>query len=234
MKVLAVDTSSNIAGVAISIDNNITSSQSINNKKTHSQTIMPMIDEALKNSNMQIEDVDLFVYTNGPGSFTGLRIGSSIVKAFAHALNKPVVQVSTLEALAYNIAFSDALIVPIMDARRNQVYTAGYKRINGKIELCIDEDAMDIKILLDIIDKKNETAVFLGDGVSVYQDYIKANYERHMFAPANLRMQNPASVLQCGLEKYYNSQAVTYKDVSLRYLRKPQAEREYDEREKIK
>ena len=127
MKILSVDTSSNVASVAITDDEKLICEITVNTKKTHSQTIMPMIDSALKQSELEISDIDLIASANGPGSFTGLRIGVSAVKGLAHAAKIPVVGVSILEAMAYNLPFCEYVISPIMDARRQQVYNAVYE-----------------------------------------------------------------------------------------------------------
>ena len=127
MKILAIDTSSAVASAAILEDGKLIAEYILNNKKTHSQKIMPMIDEIIKDSDLTINDIDVFAAAYGPGSFTGLRIGVATAKALAHAVNKPLVEVSTLEGIAYNAVYSDLLLCPIMDARRNQVYNAVYK-----------------------------------------------------------------------------------------------------------
>jgi len=144
MKILAVDTSATVASVAITDGERLAAEMILNHKKTHSETLMPMIDTLFQSSEMKISDIDLFAVSNGPGSFTGLRIGVAAVKALAHACNKPVVGVSTLEAMAYNLPYADGLIAPIMDARRNQVYTALYKYENSHMTEIMPPCAMDI------------------------------------------------------------------------------------------
>ena len=124
MNILAVDTSANVAAAALVSGGKLLAESMLNNKTTHSEKLMPMIDFVLKNSGMDITDIDLFAVANGPGSFTGLRIGVSTVKGLAHAVNKPIVGISTLAGLAYNLFETDGLISPIMDARRSQVYNA--------------------------------------------------------------------------------------------------------------
>ena len=128
MKILALDSSSNVASAALMDNGVLLGEYSINYKQTHSQTLLPMIDTLLKAVETDVEAVDLFAAANGPGSFTGLRIGSfTTVKGLAHACNKPVIGVSTLLALAYNLPHCDGLVAPILDARRDQVYTAVYQ-----------------------------------------------------------------------------------------------------------
>ena len=160
----------------------------------------------------------------GPGSFTGLRIGISAVKALAHAFGKKVCGVSTLKALSENIPFSDKLVVPIMDARRGEVYTAIY---DGDSEV-LEPSAMPISSLLEIIKEKGREAVFLGDGVSVFKDIIKDTLgDLAHFAPVNLSLQRASSVAYLAM----NSEKADYSGLSPVYLRKSQAEREREERE---
>ncbi|MBQ7793271.1 MAG: tRNA (adenosine(37)-N6)-threonylcarbamoyltransferase complex dimerization subunit type 1 TsaB, partial [Clostridia bacterium] len=228
---LAVDTSSGVASAAIVEDNKLVCECVLNNKLTHSQTLMPMIESVLKKSEMTVSDIDLFVAVTGPGSFTGLRIGVSAVKALAHAANKECVGVSTLEAMAYNLPFSNALVCPIMDARRGEVYNAVYRfeserptEIRPMRALSIDELLADIKSL-------DEQTVFLGDGLPVFKDKISTVLGGlALFAPANLNAQMAASAAVAAMTK----ETVKYNKLSPVYLRKSQAEREREEREKMK
>lgn len=184
MKVLALDTSSNVATAAVMEDGKLLGESILNHKKTHSQKIMVMIEELLKDLELTVRDIDLFAAANGPGSFTGLRIGVATVKALAHSVNKPVAGVSTLAGLAYNMPYAEHIIVPIMDARRNQVYTAsyiwdedGFKELSPDEAMSIEECVANCGELLDII--------FVGDGVDVYREYIKEKLgDRAHFAPA--------------------------------------------------
>ena len=154
MNILAIDTSALTATAAILSDDTLLGEMSITTKLTHSQTIMPMIDELLKKVSLDITDIDLFACSEGPGSFTGLRIGIGTIKGLAYGLGKPVVGVSTLEALAHNIAYTDCVIAPIMDARRGQVYNALYKYEGGKI-VCIEEPrALSVEELCEELTEK--------------------------------------------------------------------------------
>ena len=231
MRILAVDTSSAVASCAITDGEKLVCEEILNNKLTHSQTLMPMIESVLKKSEMTVSDIDLFVAVTGPGSFTGLRIGVSAVKALAHAANKECVGVSTLEAMAYNLPFSNALVCPIMDARRGEVYNAVYRfeserptEIRPMRALSIDELLADIKSL-------DEQTVFLGDGLPVFKDKISTVLGGlALFAPANLNAQMAASAAVAAMTK----ETVKYNKLSPVYLRKSQAEREREEREKMK
>ena len=224
MKILAIDTSALTATVAILSEDTLLGEISTTTKLTHSQTIMPMIDELLKKVNLDISDIDLFACSEGPGSFTGLRIGIGTIKGLAYGLGKPVVGVSTLEALAHNIAFSDFVIAPIMDARRGQVYNALYKWNDGKLT-CIEEPrALSIE---ELCDELKEKAVFVGDGVNVHKKRItEIMGENALFAPPHHLFQRAGSVAFAALDKKPSDAA----ELTAVYLRKPQAEREREEK----
>ncbi len=231
MRILAVDTSSAVASCAIVDGDKLVAEEILNNKLTHSQTLMPMIESVLKKSEMSIADIDRFAVVTGPGSFTGLRIGVSAVKALAHAVGKECVGVSTLEALAYNLPFSDKLISPIMDARRGEVYNAVYRFIEGKLEEVRPMRALPVEELLADIQSIGEQTVFLGDGLPVFRDRIKEVLaENALFAPQNVNAQRASSVAVSAV----NKECVNYIKLAPVYLRKSQAEREREEREKKK
>ena len=132
MKVLAIDTSSVVATCAVLEDKKVLGEYSLNQDMTHSERLVPMIKEVMDSLKFKIKDIDLFASAIGPGSFTGLRIGVSTINSFAHVVDKPVIGVSTLEALAFNLP-NNEIVVPMIDARRNRVYTGIYKWKNGKL-----------------------------------------------------------------------------------------------------
>lgn len=228
MKILAVDTSSNVASVAIVDDEKLVCECVLNNKLTHSQTLMPMIDEVLKKSELAPDDVDLFAVADGPGSFTGLRIGVTTIKGLAHACNKPVCGVNTLEALAYNLPYCPYIISPIMDARREQVYNAFYKWENGELKELVSPRAFSLEECLNELLELGENVVFLGDGVPVFREKItlKLNDKAH-FAPQFACTQRAACVAECAKKK----KNMNYDELAPVYFRKSQAEREAEERE---
>ena len=229
MRTLGVDTSSKVATVAISEDDKLICEFFLNNKMTHSQTIMPIIDECLKKSELSPADIDVFAVSTGPGSFTGLRIGVTTVKGLAHGMDKPVVGVNTLEALAWNLPMCPYLISPIMDARREQVYNAIYKFENGKLVEVVSPRAISVDDLLGEFSDRQEKVVFLGDGAPVFMDKIKEELdERAIFAPYNVNMQRASGVCLAALSK----ETVHYSKLAPEYLRKSQAERELEERGK--
>lgn len=229
MRILAVDTSSSVASCAIVDGEKLISERILNNKLTHSQTIMPMIASALAESELKAEDIDVFAAVNGPGSFTGLRIGVSAVKALAHAVNKPCAAISTLEAMAYNIMFTEYLIAPIMDARRGEVYNAIYRFEDNKLVTVIDPRAVSVDECCEDILKIGKKTVFLGDGLPVYKNgIVKKLGGMAIAAPAHLNAQMAGSAAVLAKEK----ELIPYQVLAPVYLRKSQAEREYEKRMK--
>lgn len=229
MRVLGVDTSSKVATAAICENDKLICEFVLNNKMTHSQTIMPIIDECFKKSELTPSDIDVFAVSNGPGSFTGLRIGVTTIKGLAHAVNKPVVGVNTLEAMAYNIPYCPYLIAPIMDARREQVYNAIFKFENNELVEVKPPRAIALIDLVDELKKIKEKVVFLGDGVPVFREQIENQMQDNaLFAPFTVNLQRASSVCYAA----YNKATMHYSELSPEYLRKSQAERELEERGK--
>lgn len=231
MKILALDTAGMTASAAIVDEHKTIAEYTIDFKHTHSQTIMPMIEQITKMIELDLNSIDYIACSCGPGSFTGLRIGAATAKGLALGLNKKIVPVPTLDALAYNIFKTDKLIVPIIDARRNQVYSAIYVWDNLSLKRLTDYIADDINILLKkTIDFNSVGAIFLGDGVNIHKDTISEFNSDYIFAPPNINMQKASSVGALALEYAEMGKFVDSRDFELIYLRKSQAEREYDER----
>lgn len=229
MKILGIDTSSAVASAAICDGDRLICETSLNNKLTHSQTIMPIIDGVFKMSELKPADIDVFAVSVGPGSFTGLRIGVTTAKGLAHAVNKPVAGVNTLESMAYNLPFCGQIISPIMDARREQVYNAFYTFENGRIKELTPPRAISLEDCMEELAQMGEDVIFLGDGVPVFRDRIAQRLGKQAsFAPQNLNMQHAAAV--CEAAKY--KETVNYAQLVPMYLRKSQAEREREERGK--
>lgn len=232
MKVLALDTSSNVATAAVVEDGKLLGESILNHKKTHSQKIMVMVEELLNDLELTVNDIDLFAAANGPGSFTGLRIGVATIKALAHSVNKPVVGVSTLAGLAYNMPYAEHIIVPIMDARRNQVYTASYIWDEDGFRELTPDEAISIEECVADCGEFTDT-IFVGDGVEVHREYIKEKLgERAYFAPAPALMQRASSIAAIALMKAEKGETMNYSELTPFYLRKSQAEREYEEKHK--
>lgn len=226
MNILAIDTSALTATAAVLADDTLLGEISTTTKLTHSQTIMPMINELLKNVSLDISDIDLFACSQGPGSFTGLRIGIGTVKGLAYGLGKKVVGISTLEALAHNIVFTDCVISPIMDARRGQVYNALYKYNNGKLECIEAPRALSVE---ELCNELAERTIFVGDGVKVHREKISVLLgDKALFAPPQHCLQRAGSVAYAAL----NNEVLDAAELTAVYLRKPQAEREREDVER--
>lgn len=249
MKILGIDSSSLVASVAIVEDDILVAEYTTNFKKTHSQTLLPMIDEITKMTETDLSTIDAIAVTGGPGSFTGLRIGSATAKGLGFALNKPIINIKTINAMAYNLYDSNHYICPMMDARRNQVYTGIFTFQDKTMQTILPQCAIALEELLDTLialeQKEKKGIALLGDGVPVYQEKINEYLKDKLgylpdYVPAHLNRQKAGSVAalaarflktgneadSCHLEK-----AEEHKPD---YLRLSQAEREKKEREKRK
>lgn len=234
MKILALDSSGLVASVAIVQDDNLIAEYTTNYKKTHSQTLLPMLDEVVRMTETDKKSFDLLAVAAGPGSFTGLRIGSATVKGLALAWDIPVVAVPTLEALAYNAWGSRRIICPIMDARRRQVYTGLYRfDKDDKMEVLMDQVPMDIDELIEVLGDRGEEVLFVGDGIDVYADTIRQKMTvPFSFAPAHMNKQRAGSVAVAAKKRYEEGIYTSGDDFTPEYLRQSQAERERAERQK--
>lgn len=233
MKMLAIDTSSLVATVAVMSGEKLLGEYTINSPMTHSQKLMPIIEELLSTLDLSMEDIDIIGVSRGPGSFTGIRIGISTAKGLAHPRNIPIMGVSSLEAMSYNLLYCSHIICPIMDARRNQVYTGIYKWVDHKLETILYEAPLSITELMDNLKKSEEKVIFLGDGVEKYKDeIIDALGDRVVFAPKYINMQRASSVAQLAFDKMFKEELKpkSYHDITPVYLRKSEAERQYQER----
>ena len=227
MNILMIDTSGPACGVAVMKDGSIVCELQLTSGKTHSQRVMPMVDQALNMCEMQIGDIDLFGAVVGPGSFTGVRIGVSSVKALAHAAGKPCIGVDALEALAANVSGFDGVVCPILDARAQQVYGAMFECGMPPVRLMEDE-AEKLTAFLDRVEATDREALFLGDGVAPLKNAIMERLgEKAHFAPAQHLGLRAASA--CALAAEYAKDENNLKDCMTLlplYLRAPQAERE--------
>jgi tRNA threonylcarbamoyladenosine biosynthesis protein TsaB len=232
MKILGFDSSGLVASVAIVQEDNLIAEYTTNYKKTHSQTLLPMLDEIVKMTETDKESFDALAIAAGPGSFTGLRIGAATVKGLALAWNIPVVAVPTLEGLAYNLWGSSDLICPIMDARRGQVYTGMYRFSEGRLETVLEPMPMDMLELIALLNDRGEKVVFIGDGIDVHRKTItenmKVNYD---LAPAHVNKQRAGSVAVAAQKRFEQGLYQNGADFTLEYLRKSQAEREREEKQ---
>mgnify|MGYP000372136002 FL=1 len=243
MKILALDSSGLVASVAVVSDDNLIGEYTINYKKTHSQTLLPMIDTMGKMIELDLKSIDAIAVAGGPGSFTGLRIGSATAKGLGLALEKPLIHVPTVDGLAYNLYGCQDIICPIMDARRKQVYTGMYtfarRELEGskETELVLDvleaQNASPIDELIERLNIHGRPVVFLGDGVPVYQDVIREKMRvPFSFAPASANRQRAAVVGALGIQYYKEGKFETAMEHQPDYLRVSQAERERAEKER--
>lgn len=232
MIILSLDCATECATVALLSEEKLLGEININNKKQHSTILMPMIDELLTSTQLTINDVDGFVVSKGPGSFTGLRVGMSTIKALSQASKKPFISVSTLDGLANNFNGCDGIICPIMDALRGNVYTGLYKFENNKL-VTIDEPyliSLD-ELLLNLKDK-NEKIYFIGDGTLKFSEKLKNELENCFIAPSHLNIAKASSLGELGLnllKSGFNDDIYSSAPI---YLRLSQAEREYEEKMK--
>ena len=242
MRILAIDSSALVASVAIVEEDDrkdvkVLAEYTINYKKTHSQTLLPMLDEVVKMTEFDLSSLDAIAVAGGPGSFTGLRIGAATAKGLGLALNKPLINIPTLEGMAYNLCYSDRLVCPIMDARRNQVYTGIYRFRDEKMEIVEGQMAVGIEELAEKLKKYDEPVVFLGDGVPVFREKLSNELLKDRditFAPAHRRYQSAASVGTLAMEYFREGRVEDAAEMKPDYLRLSQAERERAEKEKQK
>ncbi|MDD4111448.1 MAG: tRNA (adenosine(37)-N6)-threonylcarbamoyltransferase complex dimerization subunit type 1 TsaB [Herbinix sp.] len=235
MIILALDSSGLVASVAIASEDALLAEYTVNFKKTHSQTLLPMLDEIVRIVDLDLSEVDAIAISSGPGSFTGLRIGSATAKGLGLALDKPIISVPTVDSLAYNVYGTNKLICPIMDARRNQVYTGLYEFVNDKLVVISPQKAVGIDEIIDEIESIGKDVIFLGDGVPIHRDRISENIKvGYFFAPLHMNRQRAGAVAALGLEYYKENRVETAAEHQPVYLRVSQAERERAEREKAR
>jgi len=223
MIVFAVDTTAVTVSAAVAEDGHMLSLTTYNTAKNHGEMLLPMLDAQLNALGLKVCDIDLFAVSTGPGSFTGVRVGTSLVKGLAYD-GKPCAAVSSLEALAENLAGVDGLVVPVMDARRSQLYTAVF---SGGERLMPDSliTASELEAYLHEI---GGTVRFVGDGYRVARELIK--YPDIAETPEIARYQNAASVAAVGYRMYLNGNVITAAELAPVYLRASQAERERNEK----
>lgn len=226
MKILAIDTSGTNCSVCILDETKVICDFNLSTGTTHSQTLLPMIEEMCKYSNIDISEIDVFACSLGPGSFTGLRIGIATVKGFALSLNKPVIGVPTLVGLAYNIANFDGTICSVLDAKNNNVYAGIFKYEKDKPVLTDNYVTESVGKLIDILKEKDSKILFVGDGALSFKDKFKeALEEKAHFAPVHLNNQLASSIAKAALDKAMQNEFDDYDTLNPMYLKKSQAER---------
>ncbi|MGL4741125.1 MAG: tRNA (adenosine(37)-N6)-threonylcarbamoyltransferase complex dimerization subunit type 1 TsaB [Sarcina sp.] len=230
MLILCVDSSSTTATCALVNENQILAEINLNSKREHSAIVMDLIDELLQSYKLSIKDVDVFAISEGPGSFTGLRIGMASIKGLAFGTNKPCISISTLDTLAYNAIMFDGIICPIIDALRDNVYSNLYKVENGALISISEASCIAITDLIAELKNKKEKIIFVGDGVAKHKERIKEDLPNAVFAPLNALYPKASSLGEIAIKKMANGETCTPNDFNPIYLKKTQAETEYEKR----
>lgn len=232
MKILGLDSSGLVASVAIVEDTELRGEYTINYKKTHSQTLLPMLDEVAKMIELDLGTIDAIAVAGGPGSFTGLRIGSATAKGLGLALQKPLIHVPTVDALAYNLVGHRDMVCPLMDARRNQAYTGLYAFVGNQMQVIHQQCAVAIEEIIEKVNEQNRPVVFLGDGVPVFTSFIEEQCKvPYTFAPAHMNKQRAGAVAVLGMQMFGVGEYEMAAEHRPDYLRLSQAERELKERQ---
>ena len=232
MKILGIDSSGLVASAALAADGILVSEFTVNNGQTHSQTLLPMIERVVEMSGVPLEALDAIAVSAGPGSFTGLRIGASTAKGMGLALNIPIVPVPTLEGLAYRVWAPDTFICPMMDARRNQVYTGIYRIAGNQLETVEGQCAVSIEEITEKVNQLGQKVILLGDGIPVHMEFLKNQltvpWEE---APVHMSRQSAAAVAALGEIYFSQGKWEEARKHCPIYLRKSQAEREREQKE---
>ena len=230
MKVIAIDSSGLVASVAVAQDDTLIGEYNVNYKQTHSQTLLPMLDELKRMVELDLSTVDAIALASGPGSFTGLRIGSATAKGLGFAMNVPLVEIPTLDGLACNLYGSDKLVCPLMDARRNQVYTGIYafeREQEERLKSLLPQCAVSIDEIARKCNELGREVIFLGDGVPVFAERLGELLRiPYGFAPAHMNRQRAAAFAPLAIQYLREGRCVSAADHAPEYLRPSQAERE--------
>ncbi|MBO5354334.1 MAG: tRNA (adenosine(37)-N6)-threonylcarbamoyltransferase complex dimerization subunit type 1 TsaB [Lachnospiraceae bacterium] len=232
MKILAIESSGLVASAAIATEDTLLAEYTVNFKKTHSQTLLPMVEEIVKMTGMELAELDAIAVSAGPGSFTGLRIGSATAKGLGLALHKPVVPVPTTQGIAANLYGTRGLICPLMDARRNQVYTGLYRYDKNGFEIMEDQMAVLVDEIIEKINAIGEPVTYLGDGVEAFSEILQEKTTvPFSFAPLHLSKQRAGALAVRAVELYKAGRIQTAAEHEPDYLRLSQAERELAEKQ---
>lgn len=233
MKILALDSSGLVASVAVMEDDTMLAEYTMNYKKTHSQTLLPMLDEMAKMIELDLDTIDAVAVAGGPGSFTGLRIGSATAKGLGLALKKPIISIPTVDGLAYNLCGTEKLVCPLMDARRNQVYTGIYEFEGNELKIIEPQMASDLAEIAEKINGLGREVIFLGDGCPVYAEklaeLVKVPYT---YAAPHMSRQRAGALAALAIRYGEAGRMETAAEHEPDYLRLSQAERERAEKEK--
>lgn len=226
MKLLCIDTASNVCGVSILEDKNLICKLDTDTGRTHSENLMPMIENAFSKASLSLKDIDLIVCDKGPGSFTGIRIGVATAKAFHDSMNIPRIGVSSLESLAYNVK-NNGYICSILDCKNENCYFAIYKLNDGIYTEIIKPSADTVQNLLTILKNYEDTITFVGDGALIYQNEISLAITNACFVPKDKNILDSYTLGLVGLDRYLKKDL---DDVLPLYLKKPQAQRQLEKK----
>jgi tRNA threonylcarbamoyl adenosine modification protein YeaZ len=230
MIVLSIETSTESASCAVIDENRLLGEITFNYKKQHSVILMDIIDKLLSNVALDITSIDGFVISMGPGSFTGLRIGLATIKGLAHGANKPFIGISTLDALANNMSYTSGIICPILDALRGNVYSALYKFEGTALIRIKEPEVVSLEELMESIKAEGLPATFIGDAVPMYKDKIFEILPESKMAPVHLNFARASALGELGLKELKLGKQDDINTFAPVYLRKSQAEREYDKK----
>jgi tRNA threonylcarbamoyladenosine biosynthesis protein TsaB len=226
MKILSIESASVTASCAVSDGENILGEYTLRHKKTHSEKLMPLIEELMEELGLKINDIDVIAVSEGPGSYTGLRIGAAIAKSMAYAAGIKIVSVPTIQSLAANIYDGDKLIVPVMDAKAGRIYTGIYKWVNGECKEVMKQFPCNIGDLIEILNDYKEPVIFNGDGSVNYKDIIVNSLNRKAyFAPEMFNYLKASTLSFIAYKMAVRGDALTARDFKPQYLRLSQAER---------
>lgn len=226
MKVLAIESATITASCAVTDDGILLGEYSLSHKKTHSEKLMPLIEELMKELELKIQDVDVIAVSEGPGSYTGLRIGAAIAKSLAFACNIPIANVPTTKSLAGNIFDLEKLIVPVMDAKAGRIYTGIYRWQGETLETVKEQFPCYIEELIEILNEYNETAIFNGDGSVSYKNLIEGKLNKKAcFAPQKFNYLSASTLAAIGRNMALKGELISANSFKPQYLRLSQAER---------
>lgn len=235
MTILAVDTSAKAASVCFAREDKIIGEFFIDTSLTHSQTLMPMIEQLAVNAQVSLDALDAIAVNAGPGSFTGVRIGVAAVKGLAFARNLPCVAVSTLQSMAYNALGTNGIVCAVMDARCSQVYNALFRVRNGEIERLCEDRALALSDLhSDLKQYAEEPVMLIGDGAEISYAFLRDSLSNVVLAPNNIRIQKASSTALAAFERIREGKLLTDEQLMPVYLRLPQAQRELNKRMGVK
>uniref|UniRef100_UPI0030840BB1 tRNA (adenosine(37)-N6)-threonylcarbamoyltransferase complex dimerization subunit type 1 TsaB n=1 Tax=Desulforadius tongensis TaxID=1216062 RepID=UPI0030840BB1 len=231
---LGIEAATPVAGVAVLEENKLLAEGFVNNKRTHSVNLLPMIKKVIADAGIKPEQLDGIAVSSGPGSFTGLRIGITTAKTLAHTWKLPVMAVSTLDALAYPLVGYHGLICPVLNARKNEVYTAVYRGKEKELKRLTGLMAVPPGELMQILNQWPDKVLFLGDGVDVYrEEIIQTMGNRAQFAARAVALPRGAVVAEMGMLELKRGKGISPLEIKPQYIRQSEAEIKWAEKHKL-